>query len=68
MFGPNYQRFKEARELIACGGAFSIETSTQFAQEIEACFMDPKRGDQARHYVDEHRGATTSIINFVFKA
>lgn len=68
VFGPNYQRFKEARELIACGGAFSIETSTQFAQEIEACFMDPERGDQARHYVDEHRGATTSIINFVFKA
>lgn len=68
IFGPNYQNFNEAIELIELGGAFTVKDSP----ELKSCmtilvqdYIREDRGDKARKYVQEHTGATETIINFI---
>jgi 3-deoxy-D-manno-octulosonic-acid transferase len=68
IFGPKYQKFREAKELIRIGAAFSISDGTQLKQ-ITAKLMDQSYrrecADLAADYVKEHTGATTIIINHI---
>ena len=71
VFGPNYEKFKEARELISCGGAASISDGTQLQEWLSKFINDPQRlaeaGKQAGSYVATHTGATKIIMNSIFK-
>ncbi|WP_423149574.1 3-deoxy-D-manno-octulosonic acid transferase [Rubrolithibacter danxiaensis] len=65
IFGPNYQRFLEAKELIEAGAAFSIRDS----EELETVLLklkDPviqkEKGLIAKMYVKNHTGATNKIV------
>ena len=62
IFGPEYLKFQEAVELIALKGAKSISNSG----ELEGAFLyfisNPRSGDIARNYIQEHTGATRKII------
>jgi len=66
-FGPNYQRFREAREMIEAGAAFSIQDSTQFSAEVVALLSDIDRlksvSVKAGQYVAARTGATQIIMN-----
>lgn len=68
-FGPNYQKFKEARDLISWGGAFSISTEEEFNLKIDRLLNDRKQLDFAsnasKKYVKENTGATEKIIQFI---
>lgn len=66
VFGPNYQRFKEARELIACGGAFSIETQEEINERLDTLFVETKAGEAAGAYVASRQGATDILMKYVF--
>ncbi len=62
VFGPNYLKFREARELIAVGGGFSISGY----EELRNCFneLSPTiSGSKAGDYVLANTGATTIIID-----
>lgn len=69
-FGPNYQKFREARDLISVGAARSISS----AEELEAWFKPlatdgealQKASSSARRYVEEQCGATDTIVNIIF--
>ena len=70
-FGPNYQKFKEARDMIALGGATSVSTY----EELEKWFS-PLRDDAAhlaavsqisKDYTAKNQGATDLFFNHVFK-
>ena len=67
--GPNYQKFKEARELIEVGGAFTISSPEALIKtaghlvEDEAALQ--KAGAAAGSYVQENRGATASILHYI---
>lgn len=69
-FGPNYQKFREARDLIAVGAARSISS----AEELEAWFAPlatdgealQKASSSARRYTEEQCGATDTIISNIF--
>lgn len=70
-FGPNYTKFKEARDMIALGAARSISS----ADELEAWFA-PLRDDEterlrvsrlAANYTLSNCGATDMIVEAVFK-
>ncbi|MEG1617608.1 MAG: glycosyltransferase N-terminal domain-containing protein [Bacteroidales bacterium] len=70
VFGPNYQKFREAKELIAAKGAFSIANAAEFkalmAQfEQEQAFLK-SAGDTAGYYVAHNSGATSHILEAVF--
>ena len=62
VFGPNYQKFREARELIAIGGAFSISNYILLETQINRLLKDAEAGKIAGEYVKQNTGATDLII------
>jgi len=62
IFGPNYQRFREARDLLANGGGFTISDKKSFRQTAGALLRDAGKYQQASKfaatYVQKQAGAT----------
>jgi len=65
IFGPNYQKFREARELIAIGGAFSISNYVILEAQIERLLKDDHAGKMAGEYVKQNTGATNQICKVI---
>jgi 3-deoxy-D-manno-octulosonic-acid transferase len=62
LFGPNYLKFREARELISIGGAFSITNYSLLEAQIDRLLTDTLAGKIAGDYVKKNTGATDLII------
>lgn len=66
VFGPKYQKFLEAHELLAAGGAFSIDTTAELLQigkDLTENIEHRKvAGMASRKYVQEKTGATAIIM------
>jgi len=66
VFGPNYQKFSEAKELIKLGGAFSINSIIEFEKCMEL-FNDILKlkmaSDTSKKYILENVGATRKIVS-----
>lgn len=66
IFGPKYQKFKEAVQLIRQGGAFSIHTVRELQEVLDSLIQHPSiaetAGQQARAYVESQLGATQVIL------
>ena len=69
-FGPNYHKFKEARDMVALGAATKVES----AADLKAWFA-PLRDDAdhlqkvsaaAKNYTVKNQGATPLIMKMVF--
>lgn len=66
IFGPNYQRFKEARDLVSNQLGYSISN----ADDLQITFTQLTQGDKAlqaisqqvKHFVQERTGATDLIL------
>lgn len=67
VFGPNYHKFREARELIEAGGAFSIDNYEVLEAQFNTLFADNKAGMIAGEYVATNIGATELIIKEIVK-
>lgn len=69
VFGPNYSKFHEAKELIACSGAFTIHDYPEFRDKLHYLLQDPQAlknaSRQAVHYVISNTGATNRILEHV---
>ena len=69
IFGPHYQKFGEAVELIKRGGAFSIQNEIELKTILDALFNDStkleKSENVAKDFVIEKSGATKMIIDYV---
>jgi len=65
VFGPNYQKFREARELIAVGGAFSISNYVILEAQIDRLLKDKQAGKIAGEYVKQNTGATNQICKVI---
>lgn len=65
-FGPNYSKFKEARDLIARQGATSVRSQEEFYALLDKFVKNPQvraeRGKICLDYVKENLGATEKII------
>ena len=66
IFGPNYQKFQEAKELIENEAAFSIQSKNEFDKTflrlLENQDARNKAGKQAKSYVHRKRGGTQLIL------
>ncbi len=62
IFGPNYQNFREARELISEGGAFSINNYDELEKMLDNLLNNTESGKIAGAYVKNNTGATDLII------
>jgi 3-deoxy-D-manno-octulosonic-acid transferase len=64
IFGPRYQKFQEAKDLIELKAGFSINNKT----ELNECFQNLQEdiknnvGAKAKAYVDSQTGATAQIL------
>lgn len=69
-FGPNYKKFREARDLIAVGAARSISSAEELKAWFEPLATDgealQKASSSARRYTEEQCGATDTIISNIF--
>ena len=69
LFGPNYKKFNEAIELIAAGGAISINDTKAGVTVIEALMHDEiaynKACEKSKEYVYANKGATETILNYI---
>lgn len=70
-FGPNYEKFKEARDLVTLGAARSISDYEQLRD-----WFTPLRDNEvflqktsriAKDYTTRHQGATSIIIQTIFQ-
>lgn len=70
LFGPTYSKFIEAKELIKCGGAFSIASAGGLRLQLDKIYSDNGENHQfaraASDYVQSNSGATDKIIEMVF--
>jgi 3-deoxy-D-manno-octulosonic-acid transferase len=66
VFGPNYQRFKEAHDLIDRGAAHSIGSAAEMISLFKRWQTQPEEiqiaGRAAEAYVASNAGATTTIV------
>jgi 3-deoxy-D-manno-octulosonic-acid transferase len=65
LFGPRYQKFEEAKQMIARGAAFSVETPGELANQLQKLHLESERQQAAREvrkYLQESKGATERIL------
>lgn len=70
VFGPKHGKFKEASDLIAAGGAFSISDAAEGDAILTRLFSEPssrrRSGEAAGKYITSGLGATRLIMKDIF--
>ena len=65
-FGPNYHRFREARDMVALNAAFCVETPSEFTEKAQLLLADREKLEEvsarAEKYVRDRAGATQRIM------
>lgn len=68
-FGPNNQRFREARDLINEGGSFEVTSADDFQAQADRLLADEralaKSGQASGDYIRRNSGATEAIFREV---
>ncbi|WP_162944667.1 3-deoxy-D-manno-octulosonic acid transferase [Flavisolibacter nicotianae] len=69
LFGPHFEKYREGKEMIAAGGAFSFADAGGFKKIADDLLTDEnhlrKTGLAAKRYIDENTGATGTILEFI---
>lgn len=69
IFGPVYNKYFEADELLECGGAFSIEDALALEKILKALLENPEMLEKASkasaEYVKHRAGATEKVISCI---
>lgn len=66
IFGPNYHKFQEAKDLIEIGAAKSINNTEELAAAFEY-YVAHESGTLAKNYVANKKGATEMIMKKIFE-
>ncbi len=69
IFGPKFEKFKEAVELIKAGAAFSVNNKEELKTQMDLLLTEndfyKKSCETAKGYVFENRGATEKIVQYI---
>lgn len=69
-FGPNYGKFREARELVNLGCAAPVKTAAELSDWYDRLSANPRVYAEAKaralSYVAANRGATDTIMSVIF--
>jgi 3-deoxy-D-manno-octulosonic-acid transferase len=67
VFGPNWEKFREAHGLIEAGAAISVKNYREFAAALDKAFDEQMAmGQRANDYVQSECGATERIYREIF--
>jgi len=66
LFGPNFQKFEEAKQLITNGGAFAASNSQELENNLNKLFTNEtlrkESGDKAKVFCLSQAGATEKVL------
>jgi len=69
IYGPEFEKFKEATELIDCGGGFSISNALELEKVLTELWENEQllktSGEAAKHYVYSNSGASKKIMTYI---
>jgi len=69
IFGPVYDKYIEAVELVDNGGAFPIETALELEKEFDRLLQDKEAyreaAEKAGDYVHAKKGATAAVLQYI---
>jgi 3-deoxy-D-manno-octulosonic-acid transferase len=69
VFGPNYQKYREAKELIGAGGAFSVRDGAQWRKTVNSLLENEtylqSAGLHALHYINKNTGGTAEVLHYI---
>src|SRR5690606_2722496 len=68
VFGPRYEKFQEAIDLLTLGAAFAIENTAELEQVFGYLSAEDNRktaGESAANYVQQRAGATQIIMKYI---
>ena len=69
IFGPNYAKFKEAKDLVELGAGFSVTNEDELKNLVATLIDDGayyrSAGEKARDYVKDNVGATGVIVEYI---
>ncbi len=67
--GPNYEKFREARDLVKLKGVFVINNKEELERNFDILSLDNSKLQNIskinKHYVDERKGGTEVIMGFL---
>ena len=70
VIGPKYQKFKEAKDLVAINGCFVAHSSVEFDKillQLRAAKNNKEMGQKASAYIKSNVGATNQILSYMIK-
>jgi 3-deoxy-D-manno-octulosonic-acid transferase len=69
VFGPEFEKYFEAEELVECGGGFTIENALELEKLLEKLLQKEEdyfsAAKASKNYVYHKRGSTDKIINYI---
>lgn len=69
LFGPKCNKFQEAKDLISKKGAFVIKSKKELSQVLEHMISSPEEISRIKNvnrgYINDNKGATAIIMNFL---
>ncbi len=69
IFGPNYHKFKEAKDLINLGAGFCVNDEAELKKVVADLINNDANcaaaGKKVSSYVSGHIGATNTIVNYI---
>ena len=71
IFGPEYEKFREAVDLVERQGAYSISNALELEALLDKFFANAELLQDAaavtENYVYEKQGATAAVINYIYE-
>ena len=71
IIGPEYQKFKEAIDLVNLGGATSIKSRKELSSELNELFLHTEirtlKGKISKDFITNNVGATKMILTYIDK-
>ncbi len=68
LFGPRFDKFNEAVDLVKLGGAFSMGSYEEFREKASQLLQESNNqqgGKICRNYIENNRGGTDKIFQFI---
>ncbi len=65
IFGPKYDKFQEAKDLIEIGAAKSIQNTNELLSAFDYFANHKEAATIAKNYVDQKKGATEMILEYL---
>jgi 3-deoxy-D-manno-octulosonic-acid transferase len=71
IFGPVYQKFSEAVELVECGAGISIATAFELEEVLNTLWNNEallqQKSEAAKQYVYSKAGATAKVMDYIYE-